>query len=97
MALSRTSVAFQAAEFTTYAHRPAPRVGYIDYVGDEPDHCFVEAADGWLGVGATTDEQRAAWDGIRGVDGAALAERTVDAVVDACRAAGVPRDRGARA
>ena len=59
-------------------------------MGDGPDHCFVEAADGWLGVGATTDEQRAAWDGIRGVDGAALAELTVDAVVDACRAAGVP-------
>ncbi len=90
VALSRTSVAFQAAEYTTYADRPAPRVGYIDYVGDGPAHRFVEAADGWLGVCATTEAQQAAWDDIRGVDDVALAELTVDAVVDACRAAGVP-------
>ena len=37
VALSRTSVAFQAAEYTTYPDRPEPRVGYIDYVGDDPD------------------------------------------------------------
>ena len=90
VALSRTSVAFQAAEYTTYAGRPAPRVGYIDYVGDGPAHRYVEAADGWLGVCATTEAQQAAWDAIRGVDDAALAELTVDAVVEACRAAGVP-------
>ena len=53
VALSRTSVAFQAAEYTTYPDRPAPRIGYIDYVGDGPAHRFVEAADGWLGVCAT--------------------------------------------
>ncbi|MDQ1432819.1 MAG: hypothetical protein QOF40_3421, partial [Actinomycetota bacterium] len=90
VALSRTSVAFQGAEFTTYPGRPAPRTGYIDYVGDGPAHRFVEAADGWLGVCATTDAQQLAWDVIRGADDAALAELTVDAVVDACRAAGVP-------
>jgi crotonobetainyl-CoA:carnitine CoA-transferase CaiB-like acyl-CoA transferase len=90
VALSRTSVAFQAAEYTTYADRPAPRVGYIDYVGDGPAHRYVEAADGWLGVCATTDAQQVAWDAIRGVDDAAQAELSVDAVVDACRAAGVP-------
>ena len=95
VALSRTSVAFQAAEYTNYAGRPAPRVGYVDYVGDGPAHRYVEAADGWLGVGATTEAQRAAWDEIRGVDDVALAGLTVDAVVDSCRAAGIPADRGA--
>ena len=90
VALSRTSVAFQAAEYTTYANRPEPRVGYIDYVGEGPAHRFVETADGWLGVCATTEAQQAAWDAIRGVDDVALAELTVDAVVDACRAAGIP-------
>ncbi len=90
VALSRTSVAFQAAEYTTYADRPEPRVGYVDYVGDGPAHRFVEAADGWLGVCATTEAQRAAWDEIRGVDDTALAGLTVDAAVGACRAAGVP-------
>lgn len=90
VALSRTSVAFQAAEFTTYPDRPAPRVGYIDYVGDGPAHRFVEAADGWLAVCASTAAQQVAWDRIRGVDDASLPELTVDAVLDACRAAGVP-------
>ena len=55
-------------------------------MGDGPAHRYVEAADGWLGVCATTEAQQAAWDEIRGVDDAALAELTVDAVVDACRA-----------
>jgi crotonobetainyl-CoA:carnitine CoA-transferase CaiB-like acyl-CoA transferase len=59
-------------------------------VGDGPAHRYAEAADGWLAVCATTDAQQAAWDGIRGVGDAALAELTVDAVVDACCAAGVP-------
>jgi crotonobetainyl-CoA:carnitine CoA-transferase CaiB-like acyl-CoA transferase len=90
VALSRTSVAYQGAEFTTYPGRPAPRTGYIDYVGDDLAHRYVEAADGWLAVGTTTDAQQVAWEGIRGVDDAALAKLTVDAVVDACRAAGVP-------
>ena len=86
VALSRTSVAFQGAEYTTAPDLPAPAQGYIDYVGDEPDHCFVEAADGWLAVAATTDEQRAAWSIIRETS----REQTVDAVVAACRAVGVP-------
>ena len=86
VALSRTSVAFQGGEYTTAPDLAAPLLGYIDYVGDEPDHCFVEAADGWLAVAATTDAQRTAWSTIR----ATLAEQTVDAVVDASRAAGVP-------
>jgi crotonobetainyl-CoA:carnitine CoA-transferase CaiB-like acyl-CoA transferase len=90
VALSRTSVVFQGAEFTTYPGRPAPRTGYIDYVGDGPAHRYVEAGDGWLAVYASTDAQRAAWDGVRGVDDAALAELTVDTVVEACRAADVP-------
>jgi crotonobetainyl-CoA:carnitine CoA-transferase CaiB-like acyl-CoA transferase len=90
VALSRTSVAFQGAEFTTYPGRPEPRVGCIDYVGDDVAHRFVEAADGWLGVGADTTEQRRAWDDIRGPDDGALASQSVAEVVDACRAAGVP-------
>ncbi len=61
VALSRTSVAFQGGEFTSAPDLPDPVLGYVDYVGDEPDHCFVEAADGWLAVAATSDEQRAAW------------------------------------
>ena len=65
VALSRTSVAFQGGEYTTAPDLAAPVVGYIDYVGEEPDHCFVEASDGWLAVAATTDEQRAAWSTIR--------------------------------
>src|SRR5207244_1175823 len=90
VALSRTSVAFQGAEFTTYPGRPEPRVGYIDYVGDDAAHRFVEANDGWVGVSADTVEQRRAWDEIRGDDDRALSSQTVDDVVGACRAAGVP-------
>jgi crotonobetainyl-CoA:carnitine CoA-transferase CaiB-like acyl-CoA transferase len=90
VALSRTSVAYQGGEFTTAPDLPAPLQGFIDYVGDEPDHCFVEATDGWLAVAASTVEQRCAWSTIRGDGGAALAELTVDSVVAACRAAGVP-------
>jgi crotonobetainyl-CoA:carnitine CoA-transferase CaiB-like acyl-CoA transferase len=89
VALSRTSVAFQGAEFTTYPGRPEPRVGYIDYVGDDVGHRYVEAADGWLAVCANTDAQRRAWDAIRGHDDARLVDLEVDEVVDACRAAGV--------
>ena len=64
VALSRTSVAFQAAEYTTYAGpaRTACRVHRLRR-RRAPTHRFVEAADGWLGVCATTDAQRAAWDG----------------------------------
>jgi crotonobetainyl-CoA:carnitine CoA-transferase CaiB-like acyl-CoA transferase len=90
VALSRTSVTFQGAEFTTYPGRPEPRVGRIDYVGDRASHRYVEAADGWLAVCASTDEQRRAWDALRGVDDAALREQRVDDVVDACRGAGIP-------
>jgi crotonobetainyl-CoA:carnitine CoA-transferase CaiB-like acyl-CoA transferase len=90
VALSRTSVAFQGGEFTSAPDLPAPLAGHIDYVGDEPDHCFVEAADGWLAVAATSYEHRTAWHAIRGDDGAALSELGVDAVVAACRERGVP-------
>lgn len=86
VALSRTSVAFQGGEYTTASDLADPVLGYIDYIGEEPDHCFVEASDGWLAVAAITDEQRAAWSPIR----AACAEQSVAAVVDACRTAGVP-------
>ena len=86
VALSRTSVAFQGGEFTSAPDLPDPVPGYVDYVGDEPDHCFVEASDGWLGIAATTGEQRAAWAKIRET----LDGQRVDEVVAACRAAGVP-------
>jgi crotonobetainyl-CoA:carnitine CoA-transferase CaiB-like acyl-CoA transferase len=86
VALSRTSVAFQGGEYTTAPDLPEPRLGYIGYVGDEPDHCFVEAADDWLAVAAVTDDQRAAWSEIRST----IPGRTVAEVVAACRAAGVP-------
>ena len=96
VALSRTSVAFQGAEFTTYPGRPPARLGYIDYVGDDRAHRYVEAADGWLAVYTTTDEQRRSWDAVRGDDDAALRELTVDDVVATCRRARHPRDRRAR-
>jgi crotonobetainyl-CoA:carnitine CoA-transferase CaiB-like acyl-CoA transferase len=86
VALSRTSVAFQGGEFTTAPDLPDPVLGHIGYVGDEPDHCYVEAADGWLAVAASTDEQRGAWSKIR----ARITEQTVGDVVGACRAVGVP-------
>ena len=86
VALSRTSVAFQGGEFTSAPDLPDPVLGYVDYVGDEPDHCFVEAADGWLAVAATTDAQRTAWRDLRND----LTHRSVDDVVAACRAASVP-------
>jgi crotonobetainyl-CoA:carnitine CoA-transferase CaiB-like acyl-CoA transferase len=84
VALSRTSVAYQGGEFTRAPDLADAVQGYIDYVGDEPDHCFVEAADGWLAVAASTDEQRAAW------SRATVADKSVATVVDACLAAGVP-------
>jgi crotonobetainyl-CoA:carnitine CoA-transferase CaiB-like acyl-CoA transferase len=90
VALSRTSVAFQGAEFTTYAGRPPARVGYIDYVGDDAARRYVEAADGWLAVSASTAAQRYAWDEIRGDDDGRLGTVSVADVVAACRAAGVP-------
>jgi crotonobetainyl-CoA:carnitine CoA-transferase CaiB-like acyl-CoA transferase len=90
VALSRTSVAFQAGEYTTYPDRPDARVGYIDYVGDDAAHRYVEASDGWLGVCADTAEQRRAWDAIRGADDVGLKSVTVDEVVAACRDAGIP-------
>jgi crotonobetainyl-CoA:carnitine CoA-transferase CaiB-like acyl-CoA transferase len=90
VALSRTSVAFQGGEFTSYEGRPAPMVGYIDYVGDDPAHRYVEAADGWLAVCAVTEEQRQAWDAIRGEHDRALADLRVVGVVEACRAHGIP-------
>jgi crotonobetainyl-CoA:carnitine CoA-transferase CaiB-like acyl-CoA transferase len=86
VALSRTSVVYQGGELTTAPDLPAPALGCVDYVGDEPDHCFVEVADGWLAVAATTDDQRAAWASIR----ADRADRSVADVVAACRSAGVP-------
>jgi crotonobetainyl-CoA:carnitine CoA-transferase CaiB-like acyl-CoA transferase len=89
-ALSRTSVAFQGGEFTTYPGRPEPRVGYIDYVGDDSAHRYAEVADGWLAVCATSDEQRRAWDAIRGEGDGALRDQPVDEVVAACRSRGVP-------
>jgi crotonobetainyl-CoA:carnitine CoA-transferase CaiB-like acyl-CoA transferase len=90
VALSRTSVAYQGGEFTRAPDLPEPVAGLIGYVGDAPDHCYVEVADGWLAVAATTAEQQAAWHAIRGDEGAALATQTVAAVVAACRAGGVP-------
>ena len=93
VALSRTSVAFQGGEYTTVPDLADPVLGYIDYVGDEPDHCFVEASDGWLAVAATTDEQRAAWSTIRDDARRARPSTTVVGRVP-CR--GRSRDRGAR-
>jgi crotonobetainyl-CoA:carnitine CoA-transferase CaiB-like acyl-CoA transferase len=94
-ALSRTSIAFQGAEFTTFAGRPASQVGHVDYIGDRPTHCFYNCSDGWVAVGATSDASEAAFAGLTG--GRAPQEycsaRTTESVVDACRDAGVPAVR----
>lgn len=86
--LSRSSIAFQAGEYTTFPGRPEPLVGYLDYVGDGPDHRMYPCSDGWLAVSATSAAGHAAWAEISAGD--ALARSTVQSVVDACRAARVP-------
>ena len=86
VALSRTSVAFQGGEFTSAPDLPDPVLGYVDYVGDEPDHCFVEAADGWLAVAATSTSSAPPG----ATSATTSADRSVEEVVAACRAARVP-------
>ena len=61
-ALSRTSIAFQGAEFTTFAGRTAPTVGHLDYIGDSPAHRLYSCTDGWIAVSATADTDRAAFE-----------------------------------
>ena len=95
--LSRTSIAFQGAEFTTFPGRPAPRIGRIDYVGDSPAHRYYACSDGWFALSAISAESRHALEQITGesLEGAPevlepfFASRTVRAALDACRAAGV--------
>jgi crotonobetainyl-CoA:carnitine CoA-transferase CaiB-like acyl-CoA transferase len=97
-ALSRTSIAFQGSEFTTFAGRPAPPVGRIDHVGDDPAHRLYACADGWVAVGATRAATRVALSRLAGAppDGRAdalepfFATRTLAEVLGVCRAAGVP-------
>jgi crotonobetainyl-CoA:carnitine CoA-transferase CaiB-like acyl-CoA transferase len=93
VSLSRTSVAMQAGEFTTWPGAPMAPTGRLDYAGDEPDHCLAQAADGWLAVAATSPRQRAAWAGIRGENGAALTSQSVSDVLDRCLVASIPAVR----
>jgi crotonobetainyl-CoA:carnitine CoA-transferase CaiB-like acyl-CoA transferase len=96
--LSRSSIAFQAAEYTTYSQRPEPLVGCLDYVGDRPDHRLYRCSDGWVAVSATSAIERTAWQAMTAGEGAGTVAydddrflaRTARSVVAACQAAGVP-------
>ncbi len=87
-ALSRSSIAFQGAEYTTYAGRPEPLVGELDFVGATPDHRMYACADGWVAVRADAASDRAAWDTIRDEDH--LAATPVATIVAECHEARVP-------
>lgn len=68
---------------------PVPVLDH-DQTGVAPGYRIAEVADGWIAVAATTDAQRAALDGLGGVD--ALAAGSVADAVDALSAAGVPNE-----
>ncbi len=50
--LARTSLAFQAAEFTTFAGRPHTIVGDPAFLGESPLHRLYQCADGWIALSA---------------------------------------------
>jgi crotonobetainyl-CoA:carnitine CoA-transferase CaiB-like acyl-CoA transferase len=73
--LARTSLAFQAAEFTTFGQRPQPLVGNPSFLGESAHHRLYQCADGWIAIctsersletflhtqGASTDQSRRGW------------------------------------
>ncbi len=50
--LASTSLAFQAAEFTTFAGRPHPIVGDPAFLGQSALHRLYRCADGWIALSA---------------------------------------------
>ena len=58
--LAASSAFLQSAELTTYEGRPARPVGGPDFPGPSSWQRFYQAADGWIGVSATTEAQRRA-------------------------------------
>ncbi len=50
--LARTSLAFQAAEFTTFAGRSRPIVGDPAFLGESARHRLYLCADGWIALSA---------------------------------------------
>ena len=50
--LASTSLAFQAAEFTTFAGRPHPIVGDPAFLGESALHRLYRCADGWIALSA---------------------------------------------
>jgi crotonobetainyl-CoA:carnitine CoA-transferase CaiB-like acyl-CoA transferase len=101
MSLSRASIAFQGAEFTTFAGRHEPPTGHLDYLGEGPAHRLYRCSDGWVAIGAASPATRDALDRVAGgrlgertsTAETTFATRTVASVLAACRAAEVPAVR----
>jgi crotonobetainyl-CoA:carnitine CoA-transferase CaiB-like acyl-CoA transferase len=48
--LARTSLIFQAAEFTTFAQRPPPVFGNPSFLGESAHHRLYQCDDGWIAI-----------------------------------------------
>jgi crotonobetainyl-CoA:carnitine CoA-transferase CaiB-like acyl-CoA transferase len=105
VSLAASAGFLQLAEMTTFAGRPPAATGGLDYPGPSPTRRLYEAADGWLAVATSTDEQVAALlsitgtadpagltgpDGLVGALAEAFAARPVDYWVDVLAEYDVP-------
>jgi crotonobetainyl-CoA:carnitine CoA-transferase CaiB-like acyl-CoA transferase len=55
--LAGSSVFLQSGELTTFAGRPVPAAGGVDFPGPSAVRRYYQASDGWLAVAATTVAQ----------------------------------------
>jgi len=97
--LASTSLAFQAAEFTTFAGRPPPLVGDPAFVGERALHRLYRCADGWIALCADEHnvemvrrhvEKAAQVQGSTGDIEAAFLDLTVNEALTVMAEAGVP-------
>jgi crotonobetainyl-CoA:carnitine CoA-transferase CaiB-like acyl-CoA transferase len=103
--LARTSVSFQAAEFTSFADRPPTLQGNPAFLGEAEVHRLYRCSDGWIaaGAGAAAIATTLARDGSSGASDpaagvvssaeTALANLTVGFAIDQLALAGIPAVR----
>jgi crotonobetainyl-CoA:carnitine CoA-transferase CaiB-like acyl-CoA transferase len=94
--LARTSLAFQAAELTTYGGRARPLVGHPAFLGESAHHRLYGCSDGWIAIRATEQglETFLAHDGVASPGDAAdlepaLGRLTVDEALRILAEAGI--------
>ena len=54
VSLAGSSLFLQSGELTTFAGRPAPQAGGVDFPGPSAVRRYYQARDGWLAIAATT-------------------------------------------